>query len=409
MKSGIFRLSLMFLLAAAVIFVFSSLLYAEATRKIVIFQKNVPDSVKYKILTDAGSSIIKPLPLVNGVVINLPEQAHERALEAILAHAPISVLRVDDDLVVNAIAPPAGKPDKPGKPPKDPEPDPDEVLPWGIDRIDADRVWDINSDLIVDSGANIGSGIKVAILDSGIDIDHPDLSDNLAGGINIINFRKSYNDDNGHGTHCAGIVAAVDNEIGVIGVAPGASLYGIKVLDKRGSGFLSDVIDGLDWCISNGMAVINISLGSTGSNQTFHDAIIAVNDAGIVQVVAAGNEYGGPVNFPAAYSETIAVSAVDSSDNLASFSSVGPQVDVAGPGVDIFSTYKGNGYSTKDGTSMACPHVTGTVALILKNNSNLSPSAVKTALKNSAEDVGLLSEEQGAGLVDAAATELATR
>ena len=129
-----------------------------------------------------------------------------------------------------------GKPSKPGKPS---ETQPQETLPWGVDRIDADLVWNMDT----------SEGIKVAVLDTGIDLDHPDLQANIAGGVNIINPKRPPDDDNGHGTHVAGIIAAVDNEIGVIGVALKTSLYAVKVLNRRRQGFLSDVIAGIQWCI----------------------------------------------------------------------------------------------------------------------------------------------------------------
>ena len=397
-----FEKGIIVLVAVGIMLIYSFSLIAAGERKIVVFQKGVPNSVKERIVLNAKCQVIKLLPLVNGIAIRLPEKASDKALEAIFAHAPITVARVDNDLIIHATK---GKPSKPGK---KSEPQPQEILPWGVDRIDADLVWDTNGDLIVDSGATVGAGVKVAILDTGIDIDHPDLINNLAGGINIINYRKSYNDDNGHGTHVAGIVAGVDNEIGVIGTAPGTSLYGVKVLDRRGQGWLSDVIDGLDWCINNGMDIINMSFGSSSGNQTFQEAITRVYQAGIVQVAAAGNEYEGPVDYPAAYPETIAVSAIDSSDNFAEFSSVGPEVDLTAPGVDIFSTYKGDGYKTLSGTSMAAPHVTGVAALILENQSAYTPDDVLNVLTKTADNLGLPEEEQGAGLVDAEESVLVT-
>lgn len=402
MSKKIFERGTIGLVVAGIMLICSSSLIAAGERKIVVFQEGVPGAVKQKIVLNAGCQVIKLLPLVNGIVIWLPEKASTKALEAILAHAPIIVVRVDDDLIVHATK---GKPSKRGK---KSEPQPQEILPWGIDRIDADLVWDTNGDLVVDSESTIGVGVKVAILDTGIDIDHPDLIDNLSGGINIINYRKSYDDDNGHGTHVAGIVAGVDNEIGVVGVAPGVSLYGVKVLNRRGQGWLSDVIDGLDWCVNNGMDIINMSFGSSSGNQTFQEAIAKVYQAGIVQVAAAGNEYEGPVDYPAAYPETIAVSAIDSSDNFAEFSSAGPEVDLTAPGVDIFSPYKGDGYKTLSGTSMAAPHLAGVVALILENQPAYTPDEVLNVLMETAENLNLPAEEQGAGLVDAEESILVT-
>ncbi|MFC1478773.1 S8 family peptidase [Candidatus Margulisiibacteriota bacterium] len=354
-------------------------------RKIVVFKAGITDAKKTSVMADNNLQLIKRLGLINAVAVNVPEQARERVIAALSRR--LEVLRIDDDLVITAIK----KPAKPGDKPDDGDSSqPAEVLPWGVDRIDADLAWGISK----------GQGVKVAVLDTGIDYRHPDLAANVKGGVNIINTRKSYNDDNGHGTHVAGTIGAVDNEIGVIGAGSMASLYGVKVLDRRGSGYLSDLIAGLDWAIQNGIQVINMSLSSSAGNQSFHDAIIAAYNAGIVQVAAAGNS-SGPVQYPAAYAQTIAVSAIDSNDQLAYFSSYGPEVEVTAPGVSILSTYKGSAYAVSNGTSMAAPHVAGACAVKLAQNNALTPAEVKAALQNSAEYLsGLTNDQQGAGLVD---------
>ncbi|MBI2588078.1 S8 family peptidase, partial [Candidatus Azambacteria bacterium] len=222
---------------------------------------------------------------------------------------------------------------------------------------------------------------------------------------------KTGNDDNGHGTHVAGTVAAVNNTIGVVGVGPDVHLYAIKVLNRNGSGFLSDVIEGIQWAIANGMQVANMSLGTSSDIQSFHDAVIAARNAGIVQVAAAGNS-GGAVSFPAAYPEMIAVSATDQNNSIASFSSRGPEVDLAAPGVSIPSTYKGDSYATLSGTSMATPHVTGAAALVLKTvpgiydtnaNGVWDPNEVQAKLEAGASDLGEPGKDSlyGAGLLNA--------
>ena len=379
--------SLILLIGIIVIsMVFAPKVYANSNRVIVVFDPSSSPGERRNIVLQSGCSIVRGLSIVPAVVVYLPEQASEKAREAILGH--YSVVRIDDDVIVNAFPKPQnrGRP----KPPKDKEPQPAETLPWGVDRIDADLAW-------VDS---TGSAVKVAILDTGIDIGHPDLSVNIDGGTNIINPRKSYKDDNGHGTHVAGIVAAVDNEIGVIGVAKEAKLYGVKVLDRKGRGWLSDVVAGLEWCVDNHMQVVNMSLGTPYDIETFADAVYAVYQAGIVQVAAAGNE-SSYVNYPAAYLETIAVSATDNQDNVTSWSNYGAEIDLAAPGVEINSTYKGSEYAVLDGTSMAAPHVTGTVALVLENQPTYTPDEVSEVLRNTADDLDITPAKQGAGLVDA--------
>lgn len=345
-------------------------------RKIVVFQTGLNDAAKDEIISRAGGAKLKSLYLIGAKVVWVPT----RAAAAKLASHP-SVLRVDDDVIVEALA----KGGVPGKPA--PAPQPAQVLPWGIDRVDAELVW---------PSGNTADPVKVGIIDTGISNKHPDLLANIKGGVNTINPNKSWNDDNGHGSHVAGIVAALNNDIGVIGAGPTADLYAIKVLNRNGSGFLSDIIEGIQWAVANEMQVINMSLGTGSDIQSFHDAVIAAKNAGIVVVAAAGNS-GGSVIFPAAYPEAIAVSATDNTDTIASWSSQGPEIDLAAPGVSIYSTYKGTGYATLSGTSMAAPHVAGSAALVLNiavgvydvdADGKWDPDEVQKKLQDRAVDLG---------------------
>ena len=362
---------------------------AEPTaRKIVVFKKGVlNEPAKEALVAKFGGVKVKNLDLIGAKVVLLPPKA-EKALKQHPA-----ILRIDDDVVVEALI-------KGGVAAKPAPSQPAQTLPWGIDRIDADLVWSTTT----------ADPIKVAVIDTGIDVNHPDLMDNIKGGISTVSYTTSYNDDNGHGTHVAGIIGAIDNTIGVIGVGPKIDLYSVKVLDRRGSGYLSDIIEGLDWAIANGMQVVNMSLGTASDVQSFHDAVERVHAAGIVQVAAAGNT-GGAVLYPAAYPEVIAVSATDNKDTIASWSSRGPEIDLAAPGVNIYSTYKGQTYKTLSGTSMAAPHVAGTAALVLSMptkcdfdlDGKCSPAEVQQRLEATAEDLGLIGKDNlyGAGLVNA--------
>jgi subtilisin family serine protease len=365
-----------------------------AARKIVVFQETfVNQPAQEALVAKFGGTVIKPLPIVNGYAVLLPPPA----VKTLLQHP--GVLRVEDDAVVTTQR----------KPP--PPPPPAETLPWGVDRIDADLVWDTNGDLTLDPGANTGNGVKVAVLDTGIDLTHPDLQANIRGGVNTINPLKSANDDNGHGTHVAGIIAAIDNDVGVIGVGPQAHLYAVKVLSRTGSGWVSDIIEGIQWSIQNGMQVINMSFGTSSDVQSFHDALTAAYNAGIVLVAAAGNSGPGDntVLYPAKYAEVIAVSATDSTDAIASFSSRGPEVELAAPGVSINSTYKGGTYKVLSGTSMASPHAAGTAALVIAsgvtdtNGNGLVNDEVRAKLQTTADDLGTagIDNSYGYGLVDA--------
>jgi len=381
MRKFMKRLVFVSLLVAVVFGLAVSAIIAQpeqgAPRKIVVFDYLfVNEPAQQALLERFGGTTIKPLPLINAWAVYLPAKVEA----AVRVRA--EVLRIDDDVVIKAIGQPAGRLARP----KPPQPPPAEQLPWGVNRIDADLAW----------ATSTGDGVKVGIVDTGIDLDHPDLMANIKGQVNCINPLKTGDDDNGHGTHVAGIVAAIDNDIGVIGVAPKADLYAVKVLSRTGSGYLSDVIEGLTWCINNGMQVINMSLGTSSDVQSFHDAIIAVDGAGIVQVAAAGNT-GAGVIYPAKYDEVIAVSATDQADNLATWSSRGPEIDLAAPGVSIYSTYKGGSYTTLDGTSMAAPHVAGTVALMIAKGRDLS------YIFATADDLGDPGQDPyyGYGLVDA--------
>jgi subtilisin family serine protease len=281
-----------------------------------------------------------------------------------------------------------------------------QVIPWGVDRIDADLAW----------GISTGKGVKVAVVDTGIDWDHPDLVANIHGGINTIAPSPQYpdpdnfDDDHGHGTHCAGIVGAVNNNIGVVGVAPNCWLYGVKVLNSAGSGYTSDCVEGIEWCIDNSMQVISMSWGSYYNDPVLEDACDAAWAAGAVLVGAAGNEgYYLPDLYPAGYDSVMAISATDQNDNVVPWSNYGEEIELAAPGVSIYSTYIGGGYAYMSGTSMACPHVSGTAALVFGGRNDVCNLVVRRILWKTAEDLGAPGWDPyyGYGLVDAEAAVLA--
>ena len=269
-------------------------------------------------------------------------------------------------------------------------------LTWGVNRVRAPAAWDTTE----------GKGVKVAVIDTGIDLTHPDLIGQVDGGYSAIKKTENpedYADDNGHGTHVSGTVAGLRDGKGVVGVAPKARLYAVKVLSADGSGDLSDVIDGIVWAAKNDMQVANMSLGAPIASDAMQRAVRYAKGRGLIIVAAAGNS-GGSVGFPGSYPEVIAVSASDSKDQLASFSSRGPEVDFIAPGMDVVSTKMGGGYASFSGTSMACPHVAGLVALsIAQGYVGLSgPDGVFVQLKRAAKPLaGLKSEEQGFGMIDA--------
>jgi subtilisin len=233
-----------------------------------------------------------------------------------------------------------------------------ETVPAGVTQIKASAAWD----------ASRGKAIKVAVLGTGIDSTHPDLAPNYKGGISFVPSETSPMDFNGQGTHCAGTTAAALNNVGVVGVAPAAYLYAVKVLDRSGSGQFSWIIAGIDWCITDGIKIINMSLGGASTLAVLEMICNLAWSKGLLLVAPAG--HAGPpmggstsVGFPAKYATVIAVSAIDSSSVITNFSSTGPEVELCAPGVNVLSTVLGGGYSTMSGTRMACSHVSGAAAL----------------------------------------------
>ncbi len=279
----------------------------------------------------------------------------------------------------------------------------EQPIPWGVDRIDAEKVWP----------SNTGSDIYIAIVDTGIDYDHPDLDDNYAFGESFVDYTTDAMDDDGHGTHCAGIAAAENNDFGVVGVAPDAKLIAAKVLDYNGGAYLSWIADGITWAANNGADVISLSIGYDLHVQSWQDACdYAYYTKGVVVVAAAGNSGNPPgkgdnVEYPGRYDSTIAVSATDSSDKRARWSSTGPDVELAAPGVNIYSTLWDDTYAYYSGTSMACPHVAGVAALVIASGVANNVEA-RNKMTSTAEDLGVSGRDTwyGYGLVDAEAAAL---
>jgi len=271
---------------------------------------------------------------------------------------------------------------------------------WGVKRIGGGTVH---------GDGNKGLNVKVAIIDSGIDYTQPDLSANYAGGYNFVNNNSDPMDDNGHGTHVAGTVAARDNETGVVGVAPEAKLYGLKVLNASGSGSFSDVIKALEWAVDNDIKITNNSYGSSGDPGTLVKAAFDNSyNSGVLHIAAAGNSgncagKNDSVGYPAKYALVVAVAATNQSDARACFSSTGSAVELSAPGVSINSTRMGGGYVVYSGTSMASPHVAGVAALLMNTVASPINSEIRNLLASTAQDLGAAGRDSlyGYGLVDA--------
>ncbi|TRZ35587.1 serine protease [Niallia circulans] len=236
-------------------------------------------------------------------------------------------------------------------------------VPTGIQQIQAPALW----------AKSKGKGIKIAILDTGCDTTHPDLQERIIGGYNFTDDDNSnpdiYTDYNGHGTHVAGTIAAVENANGVVGAAPESSLLIVKVLNGQGSGQYDWIANGIHYAIEQNVDIISMSLGGPDDVQALHDAVKRAVDNQILVVCAAGNEGDGrdtteELGYPAAYNEVISVGSVDFTRSSSEFSNSNREVDLAAPGENILSTYLNGQYARLSGTSMAAPHVSGGLALI---------------------------------------------
>jgi subtilisin len=376
--------------------------------KVLIAFRSQPGPAEQALVRGLGGSVKYTYHLVPAIAATLPEPAVS-ALEA-----NPRVVRVEPDLQMRAL-------------------DIELDNSWGVTRIGAGTVHD---------GGNRGTGVKLAIIDSGINYNHPDLDDNyaddeddIADGYDFVEGDDDPMDVYGHGTHVAGTACAEDNgngdadgPYGVVGVAPECDLYALRVLDDAGFGDSSDLIAAMEWAVDNGIQVANLSLGwDLTPSETVEQAFDSAEAAGMVIVAAACNNGNRPgkgdnVCYPALYDSVIAVAATDASDKRASFSSTGEQVELAAPGVSVFSTWNDDTgyydpqpvcrdedgveacYKYGSGTSMASPHVAGTAALILAAHPDWTNDQVRAQLQATADDLGAAGwdPQYGFGLVDAA-------
>jgi subtilisin len=320
--------------------------------------------------------------VLNGFSIKVPNEA---VLEAIQRNP--NVAYIEQDMEVQAFP---------------------QLLPRGVNRVDGE----LSSTISGNGAGSVNSDI--AILDTGIQLSHPDL--NVYRQRTFVSGTSSANDDNGHGTHVAGIAAAKDNSIGVVGVAPGARLWAVKVLGSSGSGSISTIIKGIDYVTQNAaeIDIANLSLGCYCTSTALNTAISNSVTAGITFVVAAGNNGRNAASFsPANHPSVIAVSAIvdtdgrcgrlgvstsyGGDDRFASFSNYGSVVDLAAPGVSIYSTYRGSTYATMSGTSMAAPHVAGAAALYDATHPGASPSSIASSLKSTGSKPSTICDGRGNG------------
>jgi len=273
------------------------------------------------------------------------------------------------------------------------------------DTLYSEYQWNL-PEIMTETGWKVTKGspdIVVAVLDTGVQSDHPDLKGRLVKGVNIVDPSADPEDDVGHGTHVAGIIAAeVNNNEGVAGMTWYTKIMPVKVLDDTGAGSTYSVAEGIIWATDNGAHVINMSLGNYAQAEFLHDAIKYAHDNGVVLVAASGNDNTERPGFPAAYPEVLAVAATDPDESRAEYSNYGDYIDVAAPGTSIPSTYPGSRYAALSGTSMACPHVAALVSLVRAANPGLDNEQVMDLVRTTAKDLGVAGRdaEFGFGQID---------
>ncbi|HEY8529054.1 MAG TPA: S8 family peptidase [Paenibacillaceae bacterium] len=265
---------------------------------------------------------------------------------------------------------------------------------WNLPAIATERGWNLTRG---------SDDIVVAVIDTGVQADHPDLKGRLTEGCNVINPGEPPEDDVGHGTHVAGIIAAtVNNAEGVAGMTWYTKIMPIKALDGTGTGSTYSVAEAILWATDHGADVINLSLGNYAEAAFLHDAIRYAVGRGVLVVAASGNDNTDQPGYPAAYPEVLAVAATDPDTGRAYFSNYGDYIDLAAPGTNIPSTYPGGRYAALSGTSMASPHVAALIALVRAVNPALTPEEIADLLRGTATDLGSPGPdpEFGHGVID---------
>jgi thermitase len=315
-----------------------------------------------------GGQVEETIPDIGVQVVTVPKGQAMAKAKAYSANARVAY--AEPDFVAEAM----GSPD-----------DPYLDLQWGLTKVEASQAWDLTT------GSRV---VNIAILDTGVDLDHPDLADKVVSEINLTNY-GSADDVYGHGTHVAGIAAAMtDNGIGIAGLGYSSGIMDVKVLDDNGMGAYSWIVSGILWAADNGADIINMSLGGSFASSALEDAIDYAWDKGVVVVAAAGNNGDTAPMYPAYYINCIAVAATDANDARASWSNYGDWVDVAAPGVSIYSTLKDSSYGYMSGTSMASPYVAGLAALVFTTVSDANGDGrlndeVRSRIETTCDDINV--------------------
>ncbi len=359
-----------------------------ANRSVIVGFHKKPSSSEENLIRRNRGRIRRTYGRIRAMSVTLDDKAIER----VKRYSNVSY--VEDDAVISSV---------------------DSI--WSQEYSNSWGVYHIGAGVSHTSG-NKGRGVKIAIIDTGIDYTHDDLKDNFRGGRDFVFDDDDPYDDswNSHGTHIAGIIAARENKSGVIGVAPEADVYAVKVLDGAGFGLLSWLIAGIEWSIDNGMDIINLSIQGEDL-QSLRAACESAYSAGVLIIAAAGNSSGREVLYPAAYSNVIAVTGTDANNMQAYFSPYGSEIELAAPGVDILSSIANWDYETLSGTSQAAAHVAGTAALFFASDLEdingdriIDNVDVRLMLQKTAVDLGEEGPDDvfGFGLVDASAASFQT-
>ncbi len=379
----------------------------EQVRVFVHFD-SVPGKTEQGLVRAFGGKVTHSYSIIPALAVTIPQQA----IEGLSKNPHVTSIELDHEVKATEIY------------------DEEYYRGWGIDHVHSG---------VAHEQSILGQGVKVGVIDSGVDSGHQDLD--VVGGYNFWNYNENYEDVYGHGTHVAGTICALDNGLGVVGVSPLCNLYSLRVLSDEGSGYESDIIYAIEWALGDTVElwydgefygtvtgekldVVNMSIGSQSASSAYEEACNAAYAKGLVLVAAAGNDgrfngRGDTVDYPARYSSVIAVAAVDQNNVRATWSSTGPDVEISAPGVSVISAWNddsshydpqptlidGDYYKPGSGTSMATPHVTGAVALLLSagvedmNGVNGVADEVRSILGDSATPLGKV-EEYGAGLVN---------
>lgn len=359
-------------------------------------KQNILDAV-----TRHHGEVLKEIPAINAIVVSVPSKLRAALNSDALLNKHARY--IEDDMIISI------PPDEITMAPVNSillTPD-DPLYPnlWGMRMIQADYAWNVTTG---------NKNIIVAVIDTGVDYNHEDLSAvNASLGWDYVNNDADPMDDNGHGTHVAGTVAAaINNGKGVVGVAPSVTIMPLKVLNSGGSGRTSDIANAITYAADHGAKILSMSFGSWFPSKAMEDATkYAVITKGALAIAAAGNDGRQLNTYPAAYNWVLAISAVGYDGNRAAYSNYGPFVDIAAPGGsndgitshDILSTWPGNTYAYAAGTSMATPHASGVAALYWSYNPSLTNEQVGRALIKNADDKGTVGWDKyyGYGIVDA--------